>query len=34
MAEPFHRFRAEERTQVRYCLPELLEGVEELVSNH
>ena len=34
MAEPFHRFRAEERAQVQRCLPELTAQVERLVSNH
>ena len=34
MAEPFHRFRAEERSQVERCLPELKAGVDKLVSNH
>jgi len=34
MAEPFHRFRAEERARVERCLPELKAGVDKLVSNH
>jgi dihydrodipicolinate synthase/N-acetylneuraminate lyase len=34
MAEPFHRFRAEERARVRHCLPELSAGVAQLVSNY
>jgi dihydrodipicolinate synthase/N-acetylneuraminate lyase len=34
MAEPFHRFRAEERARVQEQLPELIAGVEKLVSNH
>ena len=34
MAEPFHRFRAEERVRVQRCLPALADGVEKLVSNH
>jgi 4-hydroxy-tetrahydrodipicolinate synthase len=34
MAEPFHRFRAEERARVQCQLPELAEGVERLVANH
>jgi dihydrodipicolinate synthase/N-acetylneuraminate lyase len=34
MAEPFHRFRAEQRARVQRCLPELTAGVEKLVSNH
>jgi 4-hydroxy-tetrahydrodipicolinate synthase len=34
MAEPFHRFRAEERARVQRCLPALAEGVERLVSIH
>jgi 4-hydroxy-tetrahydrodipicolinate synthase len=34
MAEPFHRFRAEERSQVERCLPQLKAGVEKLVANH
>ena len=34
MAEPFHRFRAEERARVESCLPGLKAGVEKLVSNH
>ncbi len=34
MAEPFHRFRAEERSRVQRCLPALADGVEKLVSNH
>ncbi len=34
MAEPFHRFRAEERTRVERCLPELKAQVERLISNH
>ena len=34
MAEPFHRFRAEERARVQRCLPELTAQVERLVSNH
>jgi dihydrodipicolinate synthase/N-acetylneuraminate lyase len=33
MAEPFHRFRAEERARVQRYLPELTTGVEKLVSN-
>jgi dihydrodipicolinate synthase/N-acetylneuraminate lyase len=32
MAEPFHRFRAEERARVERCLPELKAGVDKLVS--
>ena len=34
IAEPFHRFRAEERSRVESCLPGLKAGVEKLVSNH
>jgi 4-hydroxy-tetrahydrodipicolinate synthase len=34
MAEPFHRFRAEERARVQSQLPGLAAGVEKLVSNH
>jgi dihydrodipicolinate synthase/N-acetylneuraminate lyase len=34
MAEPFHRFRPEERARVQRHLPELTAGVEKLVSNH
>ena len=34
MAEPFHRFRDPERSQVERCLPELKAGVDKLVSNH
>jgi dihydrodipicolinate synthase/N-acetylneuraminate lyase len=34
MAEPFHRFRAEERALVQLRLPELKTGVERLVGNH
>ena len=34
MAEPFHRFRDPERSQVEHCLPELKAGVDKLVSNH
>jgi 4-hydroxy-tetrahydrodipicolinate synthase len=34
MAEPFHRFRAEERARVQRYLPELTTGVEKLVGNH
>jgi dihydrodipicolinate synthase/N-acetylneuraminate lyase len=34
MAEPFHRFRAEERAKVERCLPELKAGVDKLVGNH
>jgi 4-hydroxy-tetrahydrodipicolinate synthase len=34
MAEPFHRFRAEERARVHRQLPELKAGVEKLLSNH
>ena len=34
MAEPFHRFRAEERARVESCLPELKAGVDKLVANH
>ena len=34
MAEPFHRFRAEERARVEAILPELKAGVDKLVSNH
>jgi dihydrodipicolinate synthase/N-acetylneuraminate lyase len=34
MAEPFHRFRAKERARVQEQLPELMAGVEKLVSNH
>jgi len=34
MAEPFHRFRAEERVRVQRCLPALADGVERLVSIH
>ena len=34
MAEPFHRFRAEERARVQRHLPELTAEVEKLVSNH
>jgi 4-hydroxy-tetrahydrodipicolinate synthase len=34
MAEPFHRFRAEERALVQRYLLELTTGVEELVGNH
>jgi len=34
MAEPFHRFRAEERARVQRCLAELTAQVERLVSNH
>ena len=34
MAEPFHRFRAEERVRVQRYLPELTTGVEKLVGNH
>jgi len=34
MAEPFHRFRAEERARVQCQLAELTAGVETLVSNH
>ena len=34
IAEPFHRFRAEERTRVEAILPELKAGVDKLVSNH
>jgi len=34
MAEPFHRFRAEERGRVERCLPELTAQVERLVANH
>jgi 4-hydroxy-tetrahydrodipicolinate synthase len=34
MAEPFHRFRAEERARVERCLPALKTGVDKLVSNH
>jgi dihydrodipicolinate synthase/N-acetylneuraminate lyase len=34
MAEPFHRFRAEERARVQCQLAELTAGVEKLVSNH
>ena len=33
MAEPFHRFRADERARVERCLPELKTGVEKLVSH-
>ena len=33
MAEPFHRFRAEERARVQCQLPGLAAGVEKLVSN-
>ena len=34
MAEPFHRFRAEERARVQEQLPELIAGVEKLMSNN
>jgi dihydrodipicolinate synthase/N-acetylneuraminate lyase len=34
MAEPFHRFRAEERARVQRQLPELTAGVDSLVSKH
>jgi len=34
MAEPFRRFRAEERARVQHHLPGLTAGVEKLVSNH
>jgi len=34
MAEPFHRFRAEQRARVQEQLAELTAGVEKLVSNH
>jgi dihydrodipicolinate synthase/N-acetylneuraminate lyase len=34
MAEPFHRFRAEERARVEGILPGLKAGVDKLVSNH
>ena len=34
MAEPFHRFRAEERARVQSQLPGLAAEVEKLVSNH
>jgi 4-hydroxy-tetrahydrodipicolinate synthase len=34
MAEPFHRFRAEQQARVQRYLPELTAGVEKLVSNH
>jgi 4-hydroxy-tetrahydrodipicolinate synthase len=34
MAEPFHRFRAQEHARVAACLPQLQAGVEKLVSNH
>lgn len=34
MAEPFHRFRAEERARVESCLPALKAGVDKLVSDH
>ena len=34
MAEPFHRFRSEERARVQHCLPELTAQVESLISNH
>ena len=34
MADPFHRFRAEERARVERCIRTLAEGVEKLVSNH
>ena len=34
MAEPFHRFRAEERARVQEQLADLTAGVEKLVSNH
>jgi dihydrodipicolinate synthase/N-acetylneuraminate lyase len=34
MAEPFHRFRAEERARVQHQLVELTPGIEKLVSNH
>ncbi len=34
MAEPFHRFRAAERSRVERCLPDLEAGVNKLVSNH
>lgn len=34
MAEPFHRFRTEERARVQHYLPELTAGVEKLVPNH
>jgi hypothetical protein len=33
MAEPFHRFRAQERALVQCQLEELTAGVEKLVSN-
>jgi 4-hydroxy-tetrahydrodipicolinate synthase len=33
MAEPFHRFRPEQRARVQRYLPELTAGVEKLVSN-
>ncbi len=33
MAEPFHRFRAEERGRVERCLPALASGLEKLVPN-
>jgi dihydrodipicolinate synthase/N-acetylneuraminate lyase len=34
MAEPFHRFRKQERARVQEELSELAAGVERLVSNH
>jgi dihydrodipicolinate synthase/N-acetylneuraminate lyase len=34
MAEPFHRFRAKERARVQERLPELMAGIDKLVSNH
>ena len=34
MAEPFHRFRAEECARVEHYLPELRAGVEKVISNH
>ena len=33
MAEPFHRFRAEERGRVERCLAELTAGVQKLISH-
>ena len=34
MAEPFHRFRAEERARVERCLRKLTTGIEKLAGDH